>query len=67
MDPPPSLENISGGTLEKISSVENNSGGILGNIYSVENNMGGTLENKSSGSLKKIATCPYSRRLYSVQ
>ena len=52
MDPPPSVENNSVGTLENNSSVENNSGGTLENNSSVENNSGGTLENYSNGTLE---------------
>ena len=52
MDPPPSVENNSGGTLENNSSVENNSGGTLENKCSAENNSGGTLENNSGGTLE---------------
>ena len=52
MDPPPSVENYSGGTLENISSVENNSGGRLEINSNVENNGSGTLENNSGGTLE---------------
>ena len=52
MDPPPSVENIIGGTLENKSIVENISGGTLENNSSVENDSGGTLENKSGDTIE---------------
>ena len=52
MDPLPSVENSSGGTIENNSSVENNSGGMLENNSSVKNNSGGNLENNSGGTLE---------------
>ena len=52
MDPPPSVESNSSGTLENNNSVENNSGGTLENNSSVENNGVGTLENNSGGTLE---------------
>ena len=64
MDPLPSVENSSGGTLENNSSVENNSCGIVENNSSVENNSVGTLENNSSGKLENerlVLIPPYAR------
>ena len=52
MDPSPSVENNSSGTLKNNSSIGNNSGRTLENNCSVDNISSDTLENSSGGTLK---------------